>query len=177
LPALGALEKFLHDDPERTPTLIKAGLAHAQFETIHPFLDGNGRIGRLLIALLFVAEGVLAEPLLYVSLYFKQHQTEYYDRLQRIRTEGDWEGWMSFYLAAGLRAAAATCGAGHPIGRANPVPQQTHGGEGRRRAREARYRTGDHGQAPGSPVRLRPIHGRHERGHDDDLRPRLAGTK
>jgi Fic family protein len=98
LPALGALEKFLHDEPERTPTLIKAGLAHAQFETIHPFLDGNGRIGRLLIALLFVAEGVLTQPLLYVSLYFKQNQTEYYDRLQRVRTEGDWEGWMSFYL-------------------------------------------------------------------------------
>ncbi len=98
MPALGALEKFLHDDPVRTPTLLKAGLAHAQFETIHPFLDGNGRIGRQLITLVFVAEGVLAEPLLYVSLYFKQHQSEYYDRLQRIRTDGDWEGWMSFYL-------------------------------------------------------------------------------
>jgi Fic family protein len=98
MPALGALEKFLHDEPSRTPTLLKAGLAHAQFETIHPFLDGNGRIGRLLITLLFVAEGVLAEPLLYVSLYYRQHQAEYYERLQRIRTEGDWEGWMSFYL-------------------------------------------------------------------------------
>jgi Fic family protein len=98
MPALGALEKFLHDDPVRTPTLLKAGLAHAQFESIHPFLDGNGRIGRMLITLLFVAEGVLAEPLLYVSLYFRQHRSEYYERLQRVRTDGDWEGWMSFYL-------------------------------------------------------------------------------
>lgn len=98
MPALDALEKFLHDQPVRTPTLLKAGLAHAQFETIHPFLDGNGRIGRLLITLLLVAEGALATPLLYVSLYFKQHRSEYYERLQRVRADGDWEGWMSFYL-------------------------------------------------------------------------------
>lgn len=98
LSAMGALEKFLHNDPVPTPTLIKAGMAHAQFETIHPFLDGNGRVGRLLITFILCAEGVLSQPLLYLSLFFKAHRTEYYDALQRIRTEGDWEGWLKFYL-------------------------------------------------------------------------------
>lgn len=95
---LGALEKFLHDDPVRTPLLIKAALAHVQFETIHPFLDGNGRVGRLLVTLLLCAEGALREPLLYLSLYFKQHRQEYYDLLQRVRLEGDWESWVKFFL-------------------------------------------------------------------------------
>jgi len=99
MPAMGALEKFLHNEPSYTPTLIKAGLSHAQFETIHPFLDGNGRVGRLLITFILCAEGVLSQPLLYLSLYFKQHRTEYYDALQRTRTKGDWEGWLKFYLA------------------------------------------------------------------------------
>jgi Fic family protein len=97
---LHALELFLHDKPIATSPLIKAGLAHVQFETIHPFLDGNGRVGRLLIALILCATGVLHEPLLYVSLYFKIHREEYYDRLDRVRTEGDWEGWMAFYAKA-----------------------------------------------------------------------------
>ncbi len=79
---MGALEKFLHDDPVRTPTLIKAALAHVQFETIHPFLDGNGRLGRLLITFLLCAEGAVSEPLLYLSLYFKTHRTKYYELLQ-----------------------------------------------------------------------------------------------
>jgi Fic family protein len=92
------LEHFLHDQPERTPTLIKAALAHAQFETIHPFLDGNGRVGRLLITLLLCAEGILAEPTLYLSLYFKTNRQEYYQALQRVRSHGDWEGWLSFFL-------------------------------------------------------------------------------
>jgi Fic family protein len=96
--ALSNLDKFLNNEPERTPPVLKAGLAHAQFETIHPFLDGNGRVGRLLITLVLVAEGVLANPLLYVSLHFKGHREEYYERLQRVRTHGDWEGWMLFYL-------------------------------------------------------------------------------
>lgn len=96
--ALDNLEKFLHDEQERTPPLIKAGLAHAQFETIHPFLDGNGRVGRLLITLLLCAERVLSQPFLYLSLYFKQHRADYYDALQRVRTHGDWEGWLRFYL-------------------------------------------------------------------------------
>ncbi len=77
---MGALERWLRDEPERTPTLLKAALSHVQFETIHPFLDGNGRVGRLLVTLLFCVEGVLQEPLLYLSLYLKQHRDEYYDR-------------------------------------------------------------------------------------------------
>lgn len=96
--ALDNLERFLHDERGRTPPLIKAGLAHVQFETIHPFLDGNGRVGRLLITLLLCAEGVLSQPFLYLSLYFKQNRAEYYDALQRVRTHGDWEGWLRFYL-------------------------------------------------------------------------------
>jgi len=95
---MGQLEKFLHDDPVKTPVLIKAALAHVQFETIHPFLDGNGRVGRLLITLLLCAEGALAEPLLYLSLYFKAHRAAYYDLLQRVRTEGAWEAWLHFFL-------------------------------------------------------------------------------
>jgi len=95
---LGALEKFLHNDPVKTPLLIKAALAHVQFETIHPFLDGNGRLGRLLITFLFCAEGALREPLLYLSLYFKQHRQQYYDLLQSVRLTGDWEAWVRFFL-------------------------------------------------------------------------------
>lgn len=97
-PLMADLENFLHDHHERTPTLIKAALAHAQFETIHPFLDGNGRLGRLLITLLLCAEEVLTEPTLYLSLYFKTHRSAYYEALQRTRTEGDWEGWLEFFL-------------------------------------------------------------------------------
>ena len=95
---LGDLEKFLHDKPTRTPVLMKAALAHVQFETIHPFLDGNGRLGRLLITLLLCAEGALSEPILYLSLYFKTHRDEYYERLQRVRTHGEWEEWLRFFL-------------------------------------------------------------------------------
>ncbi|MFH1754503.1 MAG: Fic family protein [Candidatus Latescibacterota bacterium] len=95
---MGDLEKFLHDQPQRTPALIKAALVHVQFETIHPFLDGNGRLGRLLITLLLCAESALREPLLYLSLFFKQNRTEYYDALQRVRTGGDWVGWLRFFF-------------------------------------------------------------------------------
>ncbi len=102
---MGALEKFLHGKPAQTPTLIKAGLAHVQFETIHPFLDGNGRVGRLLITFLLAAEGALSEPLLYLSLYFKTHRQEYYDHLQRVRTHGDWEGWLRFFLQGVVETA------------------------------------------------------------------------
>jgi Fic family protein len=98
LECLGALEKFLHNDPVKTPLLIKSALAHVQFETIHPFLDGNGRLGRLLITFLFCAEGALREPLLYLSLYFKQHRQQYYDLLQSVRLTGDWEAWVRFFL-------------------------------------------------------------------------------
>jgi Fic family protein len=102
---LSALEKFLHDDPVRTPTLIKAAFAHAQFETIHPFLDGNGRLGRLLITLLLCAEGAITDPTLYLSLYFKQRRDEYYDHLQRVREEGAWEQWLAFFLTGVLETA------------------------------------------------------------------------
>ena len=95
---LGDLEKFLHDQPEKTPTLIKAALSHVQFETIHPFLDGNGRVGRLLITLLLCAENAISEPTLYLSLYFKRHRDVYYELLQRVRAEGAWEEWLLFFL-------------------------------------------------------------------------------
>jgi Fic family protein len=107
-PAMTKLERFLHDEPERTPILVKAALAHAQFETIHPFLDGNGRIGRLLITLLLVVEDVLKRPLLYLSLYLKQNRDDYYDHLQRIRTEGAWEPWLRFFLEGIVEVAEAT---------------------------------------------------------------------
>ena len=109
LECLGALEKFLHNDPVKTPLLIKAALAHVQFETIHPFLDGNGRLGRLLITFLFCAEGALREPLLYLSLYFKQHRQQYYDLLQSVRLKGDWEAWLRFFLT-GVEETATQAG-------------------------------------------------------------------
>ena len=95
--ALDNLEKFLHDT-KSFPTLIHCGLAHAQFETIHPFLDGNGRVGRLLITFLLCEREVLQRPLLYLSHFLKQHRAEYYDRLMAIRNDGDWEGWLKFFL-------------------------------------------------------------------------------
>ncbi|RWK23494.1 MAG: Fic family protein [Mesorhizobium sp.] len=94
---LDAFEKFLHND-DRLPNIVKAALAHVQFETIHPFLDGNGRLGRLLITLFLCANNVLREPTLYLSLYFKTHRSTYYDLLQRVRMAGDWESWLSFFL-------------------------------------------------------------------------------
>ena len=98
LPALGDLEKFLNDPPGDMHPLISAGLAHVQFETIHPFLDGNGRLGRLLITFMLCASGVLQQPLLYLSLFFKDHRAEYYDLLNGIRTDGNWERWLRYYL-------------------------------------------------------------------------------
>ena len=98
-------ERFLHDQPESTPPLVKAALAHVQFETIHPFLDGNGRVGRLLIALQLAADGLLREPLLYVSLHFKEHRSTYYDLLNRVRLTGEWEVWLEFFADAVLASA------------------------------------------------------------------------
>ncbi len=95
---LDNFEKFLHDDKVRFPILIRAALAHVQFETIHPFLDGNGRLGRLLITFILCANGILKEPLLYLSLYFKTHREEYYRQLQSVRLTGDWEAWLKFFL-------------------------------------------------------------------------------
>jgi len=105
---MSELERFLHDQPEATPVLVKAALAHAQFETIHPFLDGNGRVGRLLITLLLCSQGVLERPLLYLSLYLKRNRDAYYDHLQRIRTDGAWEGWLRFFLDGVLEVAEST---------------------------------------------------------------------
>ena len=95
---MGDLEKFLHAQNASIPPLVKAGLSHAQFESIHPFLDGNGRVGRLLIALLLVHDDVLREPMLYLSLYFKQHRQTYYELLNGLRDDGDWEEWILFFL-------------------------------------------------------------------------------
>lgn len=95
---MGALEKFWHGEPIFMPTLIKAGLVHAQFESIHPFLDGNGRLGRLLITFILCAEKAISQPLLYLSLYFKREREKYYSLLQKIRTHGAWEEWLKFYL-------------------------------------------------------------------------------
>ncbi len=104
MPCLDRFERFLYEPG--TPVLIKAALAHVQFETIHPFLDGNGRVGRLLITFLLCAEDVLADPILYLSLYFKTHREEYYERLQRVRTHGEWEEWLRFFLE-GVRETSA----------------------------------------------------------------------
>ncbi len=112
--AMAALERFLHD--EHVPgALVKAALAHVQFETIHPFLDGNGRVGRLLIALLLHHEGVLRQPLLYLSLYFKQHRVEYYRLLDAVRTEGDWEAWLDFFFEGVAETAAGAVATAHRL--------------------------------------------------------------
>ena len=102
---LADMERFIHDTATDLPPMVKVALIHAQFETIHPFLDGNGRIGRLLIAALFGHWGLLSEPLMYLSGYLKQHQAEYYRRLSAIRTEGDWESWVTFFLEGVATAA------------------------------------------------------------------------
>lgn len=99
------LERFLHSDDDGIPLLIRAGVAHLQFETIHPFLDGNGRVGRLLITLLLCSAGVLRQPLLYLSLYLKEHRSTYYDLLDAVRRSGDWEAWLAFFLD-GVRVTA-----------------------------------------------------------------------
>jgi Fic family protein len=97
-PCMAALEAFLHDQADGLPLLLKAALAHVQFETIHPFLDGNGRLGRLLIALLLHEGNLLTQPLLYLSLYLKEHRPLYYELLDRVRSQGDWEAWVDFFL-------------------------------------------------------------------------------
>lgn len=99
------LEKFVNDQPHRTSTLIKAALAQVQFETIHPFPDGNGRIGRLLITLLLLHDDVLNDPILYLSLYFKQNRDRYYELLQRVRIQGDWEAWIEFFIEGVVQVA------------------------------------------------------------------------
>jgi Fic family protein len=121
--ALGNLELFLHDRGP-LPALVHAGVAHAQFETIHPFLDGNGRVGRLLITFLLVHGGVIGRPLLYLSHYLKRHRIEYYDRLTSIREKGDWEGWLTFFL----RGVAETAHEATATAAAILEMRQLHGG-------------------------------------------------
>src|SRR5580693_6099620 len=108
---LDNLERFLHDEEHKLPILVEAGLVHVQFETIHPFLDGNGRLGRLLITLLLCTRGILSEPILYLSLHFKSHRQEYYSQLQLVRETGDWGSWLNFFLVGvhdiALQATAA----------------------------------------------------------------------
>ena len=101
------LERFIHDPGDRLPVLVKAGLAHVQFETIHPFLDGNGRVGRLLITLMLCDAGLVREPLLYLSLYFKRNRSTYYQLLNDTRRTGDWEAWLRFFLEGVLEVAEA----------------------------------------------------------------------
>jgi Fic family protein len=114
VPLMGQIETFYHEH-RALPALVKAALIHVQFETIHPFLDGNGRLGRLLITLMLVADGVLSEPLLYLSLYFKQNRSRYYDLLQRVRFEGDWEEWLSFFFTAVLETARQAVSTAHEV--------------------------------------------------------------
>ena len=112
---MGELEKFLHEERGELPPLIKAGLVHVQFETIHPFLDGNGRLGRLLITFLLCAAGALKEPTLYLSLYFKSHRQAYYDLLTRVRETGDWEAWLAFFLGGVKETSEQAVGAARRI--------------------------------------------------------------
>lgn len=136
---MGSLELFLHDQPEATPPLLKAALAHVQFETIHPFLDGNGRVGRLLIALLLCECGVLREPMLYLSLFFKTHRQTYYELLNCVRLDGDWEAWLDYF------AEAVTVTAGQAVDTAQRIETM---------ARTDRERIQSIGRAAGSALRV-----------------------
>ncbi len=112
---MASLERFIHAEGDGLPTLVKAALAHAQFETIHPFLDGNGRVGRLLISLMLFDAGVLGQPLLYLSYYFKQHRNEYYRLLDIVRAEGDWEAWLDFFLEGVASTAGSAVDTAHRL--------------------------------------------------------------
>jgi Fic family protein len=137
---MSKLELFLHDRPQPTPVLLKAALAHVQFETIHPFLDGNGRLGRLLITLLLCEQNVLREPMLYLSLYFKTHRRYYYELLDNVRLTGDWEAWLHFFAEAVIVTAQQAVATAqllldvsgrdrdkiHSLGRASPSALKIH---------------------------------------------------
>ncbi|MDE0105092.1 MAG: Fic family protein [Bryobacterales bacterium] len=112
-----AFERFLHAEDDGLPALLRAGLAHVQFESIHPFLDGNGRLGRLLITLLLCHAGILREPLLYLSLYFKQHRSDYYSLLNHVRLTGDWEEWLAFFLEGVQQTAEGAFSTAHRLAR------------------------------------------------------------
>jgi Fic family protein len=124
---MGDLERFLNDQPARTSALVKAALAHVQFETIHPFLDGNGRVGRMLVPMVMCREGVLEQPLLYLSLYLKRNRMRYYELLNRVRYQGDWEAWLEFFLQGVIetaRSAVATARALAELAEADRVRVQ-----------------------------------------------------
>jgi len=112
---MAALERFLHDDSSACSALVRAGLAHVQFESIHPFLDGNGRVGRLLIVLILVDAGLLSRPLLYLSLFLKQHRAEYYRLLDAVRHDGDWEAWIAFFLEGVTQTAQSAVDTAHRL--------------------------------------------------------------
>jgi Fic family protein len=112
---MAGLERFIHASDDGVPVLVRAGLAHVQFETIHPFLDGNGRVGRLLIALMLFDARVLAQPLLYLSLYFKEHRAQYYRLLDAVRHEGDWETWLDFFLEGVAGTAQSAVDTAHRL--------------------------------------------------------------
>jgi Fic family protein len=137
--AMSDLERFLHDDELPLPTLVRAGLAHVQFETIHPFLDGNGRVGRLLTTLLLCAAGILAEPLLYLSLFLKQRRDEYYRLLDLVRTDGDWEAWLRFFLSGTQETADSAVGTARRLVELFETDHQ---------------RIQEHGRAAGSALRV-----------------------
>ena len=129
---MAALERFLHADDDGLPVLVRAALAHVQFETIHPFLDGNGRVGRLLITFLLCHAGVLRAPLLYLSLYFKQNRPAYYELLQGVRQQGDWEAWVEFFLEGVRQVAEGSVATAERLGEIFRVDRTRIEGMGRR---------------------------------------------
>ena len=134
---MAALERFLHASGDGLSVLIRAGLAHVQFETIHPFLDGNGRVGRLLIILMLCHAGMLREPLLYLSLYLKQHRSAYYDLLTHVRRTGDWEAWLGFFLDGVRETAESAVSAAQRISQTFQEDRRRIGRIGGRRAGSA----------------------------------------
>ena len=128
---MSQLEQYLHDDRHHTPVLVRAALAHVQFETIHPFLDGNGRVGRLLIPLLLTVNDVLHEPLLYLSLYFKQHRARYYALLDGVRTNGEWEEWLRFFVTGVEETATAATDTAHELMRISRTDREKVKASGR----------------------------------------------
>jgi len=129
---MAELEVFLHDDSEKMPALLRAGLAHVQFETIHPFLDGNGRVGRLLITFLLCGAGVLREPLLYLSLYLKQNRSRYYELLDQVRRDGNWEEWLAFFLEGVRQVADSAVGTAERMSELFQIDQKRVQATGRR---------------------------------------------
>ena len=138
LECMSQLERFLHDQPEATPPLLKAALAHVQFETIHPFLDGNGRLGRLLITLLLCEQKLLREPMLSISLYFKTHRRHYYELLDNVRLHGDWEAWLDFFADAVIAAASEALDAARRLAELSERDRGKVGGLGRAAASASR---------------------------------------